>query len=232
MSDFKGTVYIICFDQPYLNKTTGQKCMHYIGFATFLGLRMAHHRNGTGSSFLKAVNDAGITYIVSRVFNHVDREFERKLKKRKKTKFYCPRCSEKPYNVLGYIEPPKPQKRSYRIREFMGNLIVSDVIINSKLLIERLAKRFRVGETFILNGKFYTRVNKRYHKNYFDIDILESSIPEPTKEVKDLIPTNKLKFQEYIRDSIEKQKEKSENQVVEQDSQTYVPYHEEYDIPF
>ena len=90
MSNNKGQVYLICFDAHY------HHAKHYIGFAqNGVDNRLERHRSGQGSRLLRAVMQAGINFDVVRVWNDVDRNFERKLKKRKNSKHFCPRCGGK-----------------------------------------------------------------------------------------------------------------------------------------
>jgi len=83
-----GCVYLICLDTKF------HHCKHYIGYTTNLEKRLARHRNGTGSRLLRAVNLAGINYVVSRIWGGKDGNFERLLKKRKKASDFCPRCGK------------------------------------------------------------------------------------------------------------------------------------------
>lgn len=85
-------VYLIHLDQEFKGKR------HYIGLAvtaeTYLR-RIQHHRKGTGSAFLRAVNRAGISWNVVREWPDEDGKFERKLKGRKKARVFCPLCNKK-----------------------------------------------------------------------------------------------------------------------------------------
>ncbi len=82
-----GKVYLICFEKKY------HHAKHYIGFAeSDVEKRLEKHRKGQGAKLLKALNKAGINYSVVRVWEDVDRHFERKLKNCKNSKRYCPYC--------------------------------------------------------------------------------------------------------------------------------------------
>ena len=86
----KGQVYLICFNEHY------HHAKHYIGFAkSGVEARLERHRSGHGSKLLRAVTQANIGFDVARVWDNVDRNFERKLKNHKKSQDYCPRCGGK-----------------------------------------------------------------------------------------------------------------------------------------
>ena len=80
-----GTVYLIHLDQPY------KHARHYIGWASQLKRRIAHHRNGTGARFLQVVNEAGIDWKVVKTWEG-DRSLERRLKDRHGASRFCPVC--------------------------------------------------------------------------------------------------------------------------------------------
>lgn len=83
-------VYLICFDQPF------KHAKHYIGFVeSDLKARIERHKNGSGAKLLRAVNNAGITWKVSRVWEEDDRTFERKLKNGSHSSRHCPICNPK-----------------------------------------------------------------------------------------------------------------------------------------
>ena len=82
-------VYLIHLEQPY------RHAQHYIGFVEQeenMEERLKKHRAGTGSAFLRAVNNAGIAYDIARIWPDGDRNFERLLKKRKYSNRICPCC--------------------------------------------------------------------------------------------------------------------------------------------
>lgn len=80
-------VYLIHFEKPF------KHAQHYIGFTDNLEQRMHDHELGTrGAKLLKAVRDAGINFSVVRTWPKGDRNFERKLKKQKKSRCLCPVC--------------------------------------------------------------------------------------------------------------------------------------------
>ena len=98
----KGSVYLIHFSEPFGH------ARHYIGWAKHLELRLNHHRNGNGANLLAKVNEAGITWEVTRVWQDVDRNFERSLKRRKEAPRLCPICvaagTERCQTPLGQVK--------------------------------------------------------------------------------------------------------------------------------
>ncbi len=82
-------VYLIHLSKPF------HHARHYLGFTTDLKSRLFHHRNGTGSKFLAAVNKAGITWRVIRTWEDKGIEFEQKVKRCGNSTSYCPICRKK-----------------------------------------------------------------------------------------------------------------------------------------
>ena len=85
-------VYLLHFDKKY------HHAQHYIGFCDGkdnLESRMECHRNGRGAKLIKAITQAGIKFQIARIWENGDRNFERKLKNRKKAKCLYPICKEK-----------------------------------------------------------------------------------------------------------------------------------------
>lgn len=98
------SVYILHLD------TKLHHAQHYVGWSknrlTLLE-RIAHHRNGTARcKFTDALHRVGITFQLARVFagKQYDRNFERKLKKTKTVRKWCPVCNG------GVARPYKPKK--------------------------------------------------------------------------------------------------------------------------
>lgn len=84
-----GLVYLIHFDESL------KHAKHYLGYVEKdVEKRFKRHVDGNGAKILKAANEAGIEYRIARVWYGVDRNFERTMKNRKNTKFYCPVCKE------------------------------------------------------------------------------------------------------------------------------------------
>jgi predicted GIY-YIG superfamily endonuclease len=79
-------VYIIHFLEPL------KHAYHYIGWSNDIDGRMKKHREGDGARIVSAVNDAGIKWIISRIYEGKDRQFEKKLKSQKSAKGLCPIC--------------------------------------------------------------------------------------------------------------------------------------------
>lgn len=84
--DGVATIYLIHLDRPLSNHAS-----HYCGWTTNLSQRLAEHRAGTGSRFMAAVAEAGITWSVVRTWKG-DRREERRLKRTGKLWTYCERC--------------------------------------------------------------------------------------------------------------------------------------------
>ncbi len=85
-------VYLLCFDKKF------KHAKHYIGFAVSqdsFERRLKCHTKGTGSRLMDAVTKAGIGFKVARTWADGDRNFERKLKNRKKSAELCPLCIER-----------------------------------------------------------------------------------------------------------------------------------------
>lgn len=90
-------VYLIHLATPY------KHARHYIGYTkrdSTLQDRFNHHVNGSGSAFLRAVSKAGISFEIVRTWPGEDGNFERKLKKWKKSSQLCPICSPAAKNKL------------------------------------------------------------------------------------------------------------------------------------
>ncbi len=98
-----GYVYLIHFEQPF------HHAQHYIGWTeSDVEERFKRHFQSGGSKLLRAVKAAGIEFRIVRVWENVDRNFERQLKNRKKAKDLCPCCKHHPYN-------PKPKEVSHAV---------------------------------------------------------------------------------------------------------------------
>lgn len=80
-------VYILHFDVPY------KHAKHYTGYAENLKGRLAHHANGTGARLTQVVRNAGIGWKLARVWEGADRNFERRIKRRKEAPQLCPICN-------------------------------------------------------------------------------------------------------------------------------------------
>jgi predicted GIY-YIG superfamily endonuclease len=82
-----GTTYLIHFDRPY------RHARHYTGWASDLDARIAAHLNGEGARLMAVVNEAGITWHVSRTWPGTTRATERKIKNTRHVPEYCPDCA-------------------------------------------------------------------------------------------------------------------------------------------
>lgn len=82
-------VYLIHFDEPY------KHARHYLGYCHSWAAddRITAHSNGNGAKLIKAVQEAGIGWIIARIWDYGDQEFERHLKNTKKVKVCCPFCN-------------------------------------------------------------------------------------------------------------------------------------------
>ena len=83
-------IYLIHF------QTNFKHARHYVGFVeqeSGLEERLKKHRGGTGAKLMRAVSNAGIDFLVARVWPNGDRNAERKIKNRKETPTLCPVCN-------------------------------------------------------------------------------------------------------------------------------------------
>jgi len=81
------TVYLIHF------QTNLKHARHYVGFASQVEKRLAHHKDGSGARLLAVCNALGIEYDIVRMWEGMGRDFERKLKRCKNAARYCPVCN-------------------------------------------------------------------------------------------------------------------------------------------
>ena len=92
--DVQGTVYLICFDQPF------KHARHYMGWASDVHERIEQHAAGQGARLMEVVTDAGITWRVTITWQG-SRFLERRLKNRKNAPGLCPRCR---YQATGKVD--------------------------------------------------------------------------------------------------------------------------------
>jgi hypothetical protein len=86
-------VYLLHFASPIgeLSNPRGA-AQHYMGWTgSYLGPRLASHRDGVGAAIMKAVADAGIDFTVARTWEG-SRRLERSLKNRHDHPGLCPLC--------------------------------------------------------------------------------------------------------------------------------------------
>jgi predicted GIY-YIG superfamily endonuclease len=88
----QGFVYLIHFEKKYYH------AQHYIGWARNVEKRMVHHRNGSGSKLLAHLNKIGIKWEVVMTKKGTGDE-ERRMKKCKKARSFCPVCKNDKTNL-------------------------------------------------------------------------------------------------------------------------------------
>ena len=97
MNKQKGCVYIVHEDKPLMRGTapdgTPLQAGHYTGFAEDLLGRLFKHYDGLGSRFTKVCVLRGVQFSLGRVWEDVDREFERKVKDYKNAPTLCTICN-------------------------------------------------------------------------------------------------------------------------------------------
>lgn len=79
-------VYLLHF------KTKYGHAGHYTGYGKSVSARIQEHREGKGARLTQVIIEAGIEFIVSRVWYGKGRKFERKLKNLHGANRYCPAC--------------------------------------------------------------------------------------------------------------------------------------------
>lgn len=91
-----GSCYLLHFTQPYVaQRVEGRKqqtVQHYLGWSENLANRLNLHSTGHGARLVRVVRDAGIKWHLARVWEDVDRHYERWLKNRKHSSRLCPLC--------------------------------------------------------------------------------------------------------------------------------------------
>jgi len=120
-------VYLLCFDKKF------RHAKHYIGFVQNMeGLpkRLNHHKKGTGSRLMAAVTKAGIGFQVARTWPDGDRNFERKLKNRKKSAELCPLCIA----AKKAAKMPKTIMQEYKENPKLDTTIVCPVVETAKAM--------------------------------------------------------------------------------------------------
>lgn len=85
------TVYLLHFERPISDKHT---CQHYLGSTDSLEKRIKAHRQGKSKARLTQVaKERGISFVVARLWENVDRKMEARLKARKAGNRLCPICN-------------------------------------------------------------------------------------------------------------------------------------------
>jgi hypothetical protein len=87
-----GTVYLLHFAAPIGNPDNPRgAAQHYMGWTTYLGPRLAAHRDGVGAAIMRAVAEEGIDFTLARTWAG-SRGDERRLKDRHDHPALCPVC--------------------------------------------------------------------------------------------------------------------------------------------
>jgi len=91
-------VYLLTLVGPDGQPCRFRHAAHYIGSTRHLRRRLRHHRAGTGAVFLRRAAEAGLGFVVSRVWRFRDgaeaRAFERRVKRWPK-RDCCPHCNKR-----------------------------------------------------------------------------------------------------------------------------------------
>ncbi len=82
----KGYVYLLHFEEPYYH------AQHYLGWSMSPFERFQRHIIRCEQPLIRAVITAGISIEIVRIWDDVDRHFERRLKKRRNHPRLCPVC--------------------------------------------------------------------------------------------------------------------------------------------
>jgi hypothetical protein len=88
------TVYLLHFDKPIENHTSGYKrfVQHYLGLTDDLEHRLERHRQGNGARLPQVFHQRGISFILARTWDG-GRDLERQLKNQKNSPArLCPIC--------------------------------------------------------------------------------------------------------------------------------------------
>ena len=88
-----GVVYLLHFERPY------KHARHYLGWASDLEGRLAHHRAGSGANLLAVLKREGIGWHVARTWAPADRHRERQIKNQGGLSRCCPTCGVTPRAV-------------------------------------------------------------------------------------------------------------------------------------
>jgi predicted GIY-YIG superfamily endonuclease len=97
-----GYVYLICFGAtPY------KHAAHYLGSTINLEARLELHRHGNGARLMEVVNQAGISWHVSRIWQcespEAARLLEAKLKRQHHDGRLCPTCKHRAPDPLAML---------------------------------------------------------------------------------------------------------------------------------
>jgi len=84
-----GTCYLIHFDQ-LINPLF--PCMHYLGWTVDVNARFTLHATGLGARLCQVAIERGISFRIVRLWEGVEKSFERELKNRRNAPKLCPVC--------------------------------------------------------------------------------------------------------------------------------------------
>lgn len=91
-TELSSGTYLIHLDSPYPNGTHPR---HYLGYSRSIPRRFEMHKAGEGSKLLRACNERGIGYEISRIWQGATPLFESFCKTMKKSySLICPHCTE------------------------------------------------------------------------------------------------------------------------------------------
>ena len=83
--------YLLCFDVPFGPNRPKCHADHYLGIAPVLTNRLSKHSKGRGSKLTAYARRAGIGWTLTRIWEDIDRNEERRLKDHCGMA-WCPRC--------------------------------------------------------------------------------------------------------------------------------------------
>lgn len=89
-------IYLICLDEKL------KHAKHYLGFSNDPAAREKRHYRGDGARMLRAAREQGITWSVVKVWEG-SRSDERRLKRRREAKKYCPRCAGEKVREVNFL---------------------------------------------------------------------------------------------------------------------------------
>ncbi|MEG4427310.1 MULTISPECIES: GIY-YIG nuclease family protein [unclassified Microcoleus] len=83
-----GYVYLLHFDKPICSSRPAQ---HYVGWTKDLDERLWKHKKGRGAKFCATARERGINFVLAECWV-ADKSFERRIKRQKNHKRFCPLC--------------------------------------------------------------------------------------------------------------------------------------------
>lgn len=118
MTSRQGIIYLIHFDQPY------KHAQHYIGWTIDLEGRLLQHASGRGARLLQVIQEAGITWTLSRTWTG-GRNRERQLKRRNSGARLCPQCGIRP-KILREWKPADLTRMAQRFFKLIDGDWITD----------------------------------------------------------------------------------------------------------